>query len=118
VAYRRKSVLNEPDRGTFLILWPNDFNDIEPTGVFQQPVGLEKCEGGASESCLPVGVYRFSGTAMIWAATSFHLDEDNRLIIDCQDINFAVRQSVSSEENLVAESTQISCSVLFASLAE
>jgi len=107
-----------PDRGVLLILGPNDLDDVEPTGVFQQAVRLEEGQRGTSETCLPMGVDCFGRTTVLFAATGFHLDEDDRLAFGRQDIDLAVALPMPGEENLVTESTKISSGVLFTALAK
>lgn len=62
--------------------WPDDGDDVEPGGVFQQAVALEKHERGAGDAALLFEGDCGGGGFVGGLLASFYFDEDDGAAID------------------------------------
>src|SRR5690349_21727017 len=80
---------------------PEDFNNVEPRRVFEQAVRFEKRGRRASHSLPAVLIDRQRRPRAGLAAAGFNFDEDDRLPIDGDDVEFAVTQPASCGDNAI-----------------
>ena len=78
---------------------PSDRHDIEPRSRFEQPMPFEEMEGGQREPLLFPAIDRFRRVASL---SGLDLDEHNDVTFATDQVNFAMRGPVASDQDFKA----------------
>jgi len=105
-ANRLEGVLEVFDGGLLLVRWPSDSDDVEAGAVFKQVVAAEVTQRDARQAALFVLINGFGGMATVMRRARLDLDEDNRLSVDGDEIDFANSISLAMCDNDVSLTLQ------------
>lgn len=119
----REGVLDMLDVRNPCVGRPGEADDVEAGPVFEQAVGLEIGQCGASKSRLALGIDRLSRLAGRIASAGFDFDKDDgpaggSAVVDGDNVEFANAKIDLAADDLVAETLQIADGKIFAALAE
>lgn len=100
---RLEGVLVMGDLRFFGVLWPDDGDDIEASGLVEFVVEFEPCECGAGESLPAATIDGFEGLAIAGGGASFDFGEDGDSAVLSDDVDFAKAIAKAGIENFPAE---------------
>jgi hypothetical protein len=85
------------------LVWGHDhFHDVESKGDVRVVEHPQPGEGAAGDSALLIGVDGAYGTSEVFALARFYFDEDKRLFVAADDVDFAAAPTAKiAIENLI-----------------